>query len=897
MAFEPLKDRIGNLPLVISGPILRAVNENSVSVWVALKKEEEVQLIVYEWADTEVLTPKFNGTTTTVAIGENLHIAVVTSEVETEKLKPNQLYYYDLFIDGKSLLHEGIIDFKIYYEYEDSLGDDNIEAQISSSPKLPSFSLPSDDLNELRIVHGSCRKPDKEGLDAMPAIDDMIAGDWTRVNNRPHFLFLTGDQIYADDVSPYVLKMLIDASAALLGNTKKETFDPITIEKNIEIKEHEELTFSGGKTTWNGKLPKPNKRGKVINRIANFSDDNFHNHLMSFGEYCAMYLFVWSDNLWGDFEDFKSEFPDQEKHIGRLKEFVETLPKVRRALANVPTYMIFDDHEVTDDWNMTSEWCKKVYTNTLGRRIIQNGMLAYTLFQAWGNTPERYIQGTVGRSVLDKIVSWDEKGYFKNNELEIARPLGLPLSSDANDILKDVDNNDYQIFKNESDESKILKWNYQVIRDNFEIIVVDGRTKRGYPYLLRAAEDEKRISLYPSIFHLATFEDQIPTIQSDPSELSLIVFPTSLISIPAIDFDEFPTIGGFLAKCVNKGDETIDFFDHWRNQSEEFEALLLHISARGKKRDSKIETRNVILTGDVHFAAASRLLYQNNRLSNDTDKTPCHSVFAQFASSSFKKQDGKTRVLHYHGYKFRTVAGEAESQQLNQKLRSLISFLPEVVKDSIGVLVHIVFFTLEKTFALLDHIDPFDFFEPKLPDARKFLGWEAAQDFGNAQHLKVVTSRTSSFIPSPPSHKNVPVQPIMILTEDTASNVVEPQLPKARWRYKIDYILAEDEVRANAPANFNMVGTPSLASKDEALKQYLIGAKNHLEYAQKYGSGKEVVGLNNVSELRFDWKNEEKTAIQKTWWHLAQKDKEPTFFPLTKYKVSLDFKEDDLPQI
>ena len=131
-----------------------------------------------------------------------------------------------------------------------------------------------------------------------------------------------------------------------------------------------------------------------------------------------------------------------------------------------------------------------------------------------------------------------------------------------------------------------------------------------------------------------------------------------------MDFDEFPTIGGILARCTTKGDETIDFFDHWRNQSKEFEALLLHISARGKKHNSKIETRNIILTGDVHFAAASRMVYQNNRLSHETDKTPCNSVFAQFASSSFKKQDGKTRVLHYHGYKFRTIAGMSKKQLL-----------------------------------------------------------------------------------------------------------------------------------------------------------------------------------------------------------------------------------------
>jgi hypothetical protein len=33
-----------------------------------------------------------------------------------------------------------------------------------------------------------------------------------------------------------------------------------------------------------------------------------------------------------------------DREIAALTEFRRTLPKVRRALANTPTYMIFDDH-------------------------------------------------------------------------------------------------------------------------------------------------------------------------------------------------------------------------------------------------------------------------------------------------------------------------------------------------------------------------------------------------------------------------------------------------------------------------------------------------------------------------------------------------------------------------
>ena len=61
------------------------------------------------------------------------------------------------------------------------------------------------------------------------------------------------------------------------------------------------------------------------------------------------------------------------------------LKQVRRALANIPTYMIFDDHEVTDDWNMTREFCNEVYGTELGLRIVQNATGAYALCQHWGN--------------------------------------------------------------------------------------------------------------------------------------------------------------------------------------------------------------------------------------------------------------------------------------------------------------------------------------------------------------------------------------------------------------------------------------------------------------------------------------------------------------------------------
>ena len=104
----------------------------------------------------------------------------------------------------------------------------------------------------------------------------------------------------------------------------------------------------------------------------------------------------------------KTEQSTIETDIKNLQSFAGGLTDVRRVLANVPSYMICDDHEVTDDWNMTLDICVGMYGNALGRRVIKNGIVAYSLCQHWGNAPEQFAEataslpGTTLLSLLDK---------------------------------------------------------------------------------------------------------------------------------------------------------------------------------------------------------------------------------------------------------------------------------------------------------------------------------------------------------------------------------------------------------------------------------------------------------------------------------------------------------------
>src|SRR5437763_1201023 len=62
------------------------------------------------------------------------------------------------------------------------------------------------------------QRPHANTPDAMVFIDDLIQDTRTDPLKRPHQLFLSGDQIYADDVATVLLEMLNPVGNELTGN-------------------------------------------------------------------------------------------------------------------------------------------------------------------------------------------------------------------------------------------------------------------------------------------------------------------------------------------------------------------------------------------------------------------------------------------------------------------------------------------------------------------------------------------------------------------------------------------------------------------------------------------------------------------------------------------------------
>jgi hypothetical protein len=606
MTWTPLSSRIHNLPLILAGPILRRTEANSVTVWLALKESRTVTLAILDTNKQVLIT----GRKKTTQFGVNLHIVAVTAKAESNLLIFGENYLYNLAFNSGETLNtpnvlnsEGSILEITYPQYD-----------------LPSFALVPTDLKELRIVHGSCRKPHGEGVDGLATVDKMIREALVKnPQKRPHQLFLTGDQIYADDVADALLFMLIDASHTLLGWL--EILPDVESIKELQPGKRNNLASYTARLT------------ASINKFNNINNIS-KSHLFTFGEYLLMYLFVWSDVLWVKLEDFpryedvntnisKAEFKAE---VTYLQEFQSTLKEVRRALANIPTYMIFDDHEITDDWYLNMGWCDRVLKQPLGRRILQNGLLAYAICQAWGNTPEQFETGA-GEALLNAASAWCASGGTNPEyEQEISERVGLPTVTDIR--------NNKGLFPSDT----VIKWHYSITFPSYEVIVLDTRTWREFP-----GKDFD----FPALLSKAGFDEQISKARLDDVEVTLVICPSPYIGVPFLENIQKK------AKSVSEKLGTAAWgFDPeaWGLDETAFERLLATFARRSLP---KKESRIVILSGDVHYSFASRLQYSSIRPFQSADNINAELIVSQFTSSSLKnevKGMGGSYSLHKKGF-------------------------------------------------------------------------------------------------------------------------------------------------------------------------------------------------------------------------------------------------------
>lgn len=376
----------GSLPAVWAGPMLRKLGPQCAVWWLAASRPFEVSIELYpESSANRVVRPYVE----TLKAGACLYYLLIHAHFDDELPEGE-------WIDYRLCLRAGADDpWLDHTEYAPDI--------CYPGKNRPGFVLAR---SIQSILHGSCRKPHYQGCDGLVAADRLLSRILSRVDSVdsdesnlpawPSLLVMTGDQVYVDDVAGPMLAA-IHALINKLGvpNELLPSADESGLETAADL-------YADEKSFYRREDILPRLQGGVLDvlfggaRKPVFTSVNAENHLITLAEILALYLLVWSPVPWIDLDfempstlsDALQERYREEREV--IAKFVEGLSSVRRLLAHIPSAMIFDDHDVSDDWNLNRAWESLVYEHPFSRRLVGNAIVGYLINQGWGNDPERF---------------------------------------------------------------------------------------------------------------------------------------------------------------------------------------------------------------------------------------------------------------------------------------------------------------------------------------------------------------------------------------------------------------------------------------------------------------------------------------------------------------------------
>ena len=82
-------------------------------------------------------------------------------------------------------------------------------------------------------------------------------------------------------------------------------------------------------------------------------------------------------------------------------------PEIERwFFSNVPTVMIFDDHEMIDDWNISDAWVRGIRRKDWWEDHVIGGLMTYWLYQHLGNLSPAEIRTEGLLEALGQVSRW-----------------------------------------------------------------------------------------------------------------------------------------------------------------------------------------------------------------------------------------------------------------------------------------------------------------------------------------------------------------------------------------------------------------------------------------------------------------------------------------------------------
>ncbi|BCB82187.1 alkaline phosphatase D family protein [Phytohabitans flavus] len=286
------------------------------------------------------------------------------------------------------------------------------------------------------------------------------------------------------------------------------------------------------------------------------------NQVVSYEEYTQLYLESWRD------------------------------PEIRWLLASVPSVMIFDDHEIIDDWNSSVSWRREVRTQPWWPERISSGLASYWVYQHLGNLDPDQIAAD---PVYQKVVA---------------------SADDATEVLRDFGT----AVDKEADGAPGYQWSYALDLGRTRLVVLDNRCSR-------VLDPEHRAILPPGEWAwfagLARGDfDHLVVGSSLPWLL-----PPGIHHLEAWNERLALSPRAWVAGFAERQRRAMDL-EHWAAFQRSFDSLAKLFAEVGSAGVASIS----VLSGDVHHSYVARAVFRDRPVAAPVHQLTCSPVHNQLQS-------------------------------------------------------------------------------------------------------------------------------------------------------------------------------------------------------------------------------------------------------------------------
>ena len=245
-------------------------------------------------------------------------------------------------------------------------------------------------------------------------------------------------------------------------------------------------------------------------------------------------------------------------------------PVLRWLLSTVPSAMIFDDHDVHDDWNTSRSWVEDMRREPWWEERITGAFMSYAVYQHWGNVaPDALEDDPIFRAVRD--------------------------APDGTEALR--------AFAHRADsELEGVRWSFCRDVGPARVVVVDSRAGRVLEPGARAMVDADEWSWI--VEHARGGPQHLVVGSSLPLMLGPALHHAEAWNEAVCD-----GAWGRLAARVGERVRRAADFEHWSAFHGSFEALCRHLGEVAAGRRGPAPATITVLSGDVHHAYLAEVAF------------------------------------------------------------------------------------------------------------------------------------------------------------------------------------------------------------------------------------------------------------------------------------------------